>query len=159
MIQKFGYADTELVKTKFPNEDILVRPKAIIECYQEIPCNPCETSCPFNAIMIGSDINHQPVIDYNLCTGCGACVYSCPGLAIMVAQLKQDRAYFKVPYELLPVPKKGDIWHAINRQGEVLCDAKIESVLQNSKTDRTVVITASVPKQYLFDFITVRNKV
>ncbi len=158
MIRRIGYADKELVKTKFPSEEILVRPKAIIECYQEIPCNPCETSCPFQAITIGEDINHTPVIDYSLCTGCGMCVYSCPGLAIMVAQIKDKRAYFKIPYELLPIPQIGETWHAINRKGEILCDCRIEQVMQSKKTDRTVVITASVPQEYLYDFVTVRKR-
>ena len=118
MLEVKGYPTKDQVKEKFPTD--LIKPKAIIECYQEIPCNPCETSCPFDAITIGRDINKRPVIDFDKCTGCGVCVYSCPGLAIMVANVKDDLAYYKIPYELLPLPKKGDIWQGINRKGEQL---------------------------------------
>jgi len=156
MIKVTGYPDKDQVKTKFPSEELLVKPKAIVECFQEIPCNPCSTSCPFGAIVIGDDINKMPQINHDICTGCGSCVYSCPGLAIMIAQVRGERAVFKVPYEFLPVPKKGDIWLGINRKGDIICDALIENILKNGKTDRTVVITASVPKKYLYDFITVR---
>ncbi|HOO44545.1 MAG TPA: 4Fe-4S binding protein, partial [Bacillota bacterium] len=108
-------------------------------------------------ITIGPDIIHLPEIDFSVCTGCGMCVYSCPGLAIMVASIKDDRAYYKIPYELLPVPNKGDIWHGVNRKGEIICEALIEQVMKNKNTDRTQVITVSVPKDYLYEFITIRS--
>ncbi len=157
MIKADGYASLEQVISKFPREEVLIKPKAIIECYQEIPCNPCETSCPFNAIVIGEDINSIPQIDFDKCTGCGMCVFSCPGLAIMVAQVKGDNVWYKIPYELLPIPKVGEIWNAVNRKGEVICEARIEGVLRNKSTDRTTVITVSVPKKHLYEFVTVRK--
>lgn len=158
MINVKGYPSMEQVKQKFPDLELLSKPKAIIECYQEIPCNPCSTSCPFDAITIGEDINKIPKIDFLKCTGCGMCVFSCPGLAIIVASIKEDKAYFKLPYEFLPVPVKGEIWDGINRQGNVICDALIEGVLNNKKTDKTVVITAAVPKKYIYELVTVRKK-
>ena len=54
-------------------------------------------SCPFDAIDIGENINKQPVLDVDKCTGCAICVTSCPGLAISVAQLVGDHAVFKIP--------------------------------------------------------------
>ena len=158
MIKQTGVPSLEQVKSKFPDESMLVKPKAIIECYQEIPCNPCSTSCPFDAITIGDDINQIPKIDFSICTGCGSCVYSCPGLAIMIAKVKDDKAYFKVPYEQLPIPEKGEIWLGVNRNGEVICDAIIEGILKNNMTDRTTVVSVSVPKKYLYEFITIRGK-
>ena len=158
MIKNTGVPSLEQVKSKFPEASILVKPKAIIECYQEIPCNPCSTSCPFDAITIGEDINQIPKIDFSICTGCGSCVYSCPGLAIMIAKVKDELAYFKIPYEQLPVPIKGETWKGVNRQGEVICDAFIEGILKNKHTDRTAVVSVSVPKKYLYDFITIRGK-
>lgn len=158
MIKVTGYPTKEQIKSKFPNEELLVKPKAIIECFQEVPCNPCSTSCPVNAITIGENINKIPSIDFDLCIGCGKCVYSCPGLCIMVARVRGDRAVFKIPYELLPVPVKGELWSGVNRTGEVICDALIEDIMKDGRTDRTILITASVPKEYLYEFITVRCK-
>ena len=157
MIRQNGVPTSDLIRSKFPTEEILVKPKAIIECYQEIPCNPCSTSCPFDAITIGDDINQIPSIDFDRCTGCVMCVYSCPGLAIMVARVHEERAIFKIPYEMLPIPKVGDIWDGVNREGIIICQAIIEQVLNNNRTDRTTVITASVPKQFLYEFVTVRR--
>lgn len=86
MLNKDGVATLEQVKSRFPKLEDLKRPKAIIECYENIACNPCSTSCPFEAITIGKDINNLPVVDFNKCTGCGICAYSCPGLAIMISK-------------------------------------------------------------------------
>lgn len=35
---------------------------AVIECVQEIPCNPCESSCRFGAITIGEQITDLPTL-------------------------------------------------------------------------------------------------
>ena len=59
-------------------------PVAVIECVQEIPCNPCEGACKFNAITIGEPITNLPKINETNCTGCGVCVAQCPGLAIFI---------------------------------------------------------------------------
>lgn len=159
MFEKTAVATKDMVRKQFPRDKkVLFRPKAIIECYHEIPCNPCETSCPFNAITIGEDINQRPKINFDLCTGCGVCVYSCPGLAIMVAMIKDGKAYFKVAYELLPLPKVGERWLAVNRAGEVISDCKIENVSRaREKTNQTSVITVSLEQPYLYEFITIRR--
>lgn len=158
LIRKTGIADIELVKTKFPRKEVLSRPKAIIECYQEIPCNPCETSCPFGAITIGDDINQIPKIDFDKCTGCSSCIVACPGLAIMVVMIKDGKAYFKIPYELLPLPKVGEKWIALNRSGEALeKPCKIENVMLTKKGDRTAIITVSIEQPYLYEFSTIRS--
>ena len=158
MFEKTAVPTKEMIRSRFPEDKkVLFRPKAIIECYHEIPCNPCETSCPFNAIFIGEDINAIPQIDFNKCTGCGICVHSCPGLAITVAMIKNGKAYFKVPYEQLPLPEVGTWWLAVNREGEVIDRCKIEQVMIGRKsTNTTTVVTASVEQPYLYDFVTIR---
>ncbi|MBE6623012.1 MAG: RnfABCDGE type electron transport complex subunit B [Ruminococcaceae bacterium] len=40
-----------------------------------IACKKCEKVCPHEAISV---INNRAVIDYEKCTGCGACTESCP---------------------------------------------------------------------------------
>ncbi len=156
MLDKTGIPTKELVLSKFFDEKTLFKPKAIIECYEEIPCNPCSTSCPFDAIHIGQNINDIPQLDVDLCTGCGICVTSCPGLAIMVAQIKGEKAIFKIAYEQYPLPKKGDIVKGINRHGEEICMCDILNVRLNKNQDKTTLIEVSVPIEYIHDFITVR---
>lgn len=156
MLDKTGVPTLEQIKSRFFDETILLQPKAILECYEDIPCNPCSTSCPFHAIEIGEDINKQPHLLVERCTGCGICVTACPGLAIMTAQVDKNRAFFKIPYEMLPKPEEKTVWLGINRNGDVICDAFIEKVQQTAKQDKTLLITVSIDKKYLYEFVTVR---
>ena len=158
MLDKNGVASLELVQSRFPDKELLDRPKAITECYEAIPCNPCSTSCPFDAISIGDDINTPPVVDFDKCTGCGICVYNSPGLAIFTVQLKADFALYKIPYEFVPLPQKGDILDGVNRNGDIICECVVEQVVLREKQDKTALLHVKVPKDYLYEFITVRRK-
>ncbi|MCK5761900.1 MAG: 4Fe-4S binding protein [Candidatus Izimaplasma sp.] len=130
------------------------------ECYEEIPCNPCSTSCPFDAIYIGEDINTPPIVDFEKCTGCGICVYNCPGLAIFTVQeLNPKSARFKIPYELRPLPIKGEIWTGVNRSGEIITEVLIEKVSLSKRQDKTALIQVLVPLEFINDFITIRSRI
>lgn len=119
----------------------------VIECPQRIPCNPCATSCPTAAVIPFTDINDTPEIDYSKCTGCALCVAKCPGLACFVIDLSYspDQAVIKLPYELVPVPEKGQTVSCLNREGEVVADGVVLSVLEPCK-DKTKVISVIIPK-------------
>lgn len=158
MLHKTGVATKEQLKSRFPEQEHLVKHKAITECYEDIPCNPCSTSCPFNAIVIGDDINQQPVVLFDKCIGCGICVYSCPGLAIFTIEEHSDHLRFKIPYEFVPYPEKGQIWNGVNRNGDIICDVEIHKVQINKKHDKTALVEVKVPKEFQYDFITIRSK-
>jgi Fe-S-cluster-containing hydrogenase component 2 len=119
----------------------------VVECPQRIPCNPCSTSCPAGAVKPFSDINNTPEIDYAKCTGCAICVAVCPGLACFVIDISSggDRALYKLPYEMLPLPEKGDTVDCLGRTGEVLAQGIVEAVTEPKK-DRTKVVHVSAPK-------------
>lgn len=121
----------------------------VVECPQRIPCNPCNTSCPTKAIKPFPDINDTPEIDYEKCTGCALCVAVCPGLACFVIDLtfSPDKALFKLPYEMLPVPAKGDAVDCLGRTGEVVAKGTVEAVVEPKK-DRTNVVHVSAPKEF-----------
>lgn len=118
-----------------------------VECPQRIPCNPCNTSCPTGAITPFADINDVPVIQYDKCTGCALCVAVCPGLACFVVDLTfaPDKALYKLPYEMTPMPSKGDTVDCLGREGEFLAKGTVEAVTE-PKRDRTIVIHVSAPK-------------
>jgi Fe-S-cluster-containing hydrogenase component 2 len=120
---------------------------AVVECPQRIPCDPCASNCPAGAIKPFADINDTPVIDHSRCTGCAICAAACPGLACFVIDLtfSHDKALFKLPYELLPVPSRGDAVDCLGRTGEVLASGRVEAVTE-PKRDRTRVIHVSAPK-------------
>lgn len=125
-------------------------PVAIIECIEEIPCNPCESACPAGAIKIGSSITNLPVLDENKCTGCGVCISSCPGLAIFVLSLNytDELALVSFPFEFFPLPKVGEEVSTIDREGRTVCKGKVVKILNKSKQDRTPVVSISIPKKY-----------
>jgi len=119
--------------------------RAVIECPQPIPCNPCETSCPTGAINVGGNINGIPHIDYEKCIGCGICVTKCPGLAIFMIQEKSDHSIVGIPYELLPIPSKGDKVDLLDRNGKYVSDGEVDHVMLNNK-GKTHVVFLKVPK-------------
>lgn len=157
MLNKNGVPSIAHIKSRFPKKDMLVRPKAITECYEEIPCNPCSTSCPFDAIYIGEDINTPPKVDFDKCTGCGICVFNCPGLAIFTVQELENHLRFKIPYEFLPYPNPGDLWKAVNRNGDIIGNCVIEKIQVSKRQDKTALLTVLVDKEHLYDFVTVRR--
>ena len=115
----------------------------IIECVQEIPCDPCVAICPVNSISM-KDINDTPEVDYDKCTGCKRCVGICPGLAIFVVKVEDDKALITLPYEFLPIPKDGDKVTALDREGKPRGSAKIIKVNESGKT---TVVTIKVDKE------------
>jgi len=128
-------------------------PVAVIECTQEIPCDPCKTACKFEAIEIGEPITNTPVLKEEECTGCGLCVAQCPGLAIFIVDktYSKDMATVSFPHEYFPLPQKSLEIEAVNRKGEVICTGKVTKVLNSKKFDRTPVITIAVPKDKVDD--------
>lgn len=159
MLNKTGVPSLELIQSRFPTKEVLVKPKAITECYEEIPCNPCSTSCPFDAITIGEDINVPPQVDFEKCTGCGICVFNCPGLAIFTVEEKEENLLYKIPYEFVPYPNIDEEVYAINRNGDIIGDAIIKKVQISKKQDKTALLHVKVPKEFLYEFITIRRKV
>ncbi|MFQ6066276.1 MAG: 2Fe-2S iron-sulfur cluster-binding protein [bacterium] len=125
-------------------------PVAIIECIEEIPCDPCETACPAGAIKIGAFIINLPVLDEDKCTGCGVCISSCPGLAIFVLHLNytNELALISFPFEFLPLPRVGEEVSAVDREGKEVCKGKVVKILNKTKQNRTPVLSISIPKKY-----------
>ena len=127
-----------------PSEEQLERGVAITECVQDIPCNPCVDACPVGAISMET-INSPPVVDYDRCTGCARCVAVCPGLAIFVVKKEEGRALITIPYEFLPLPEKGDIVRALDREGNDVGDAEVVRVVR--KKDSTCLVTVGVKRK------------
>ena len=155
MLEKTGVASREMVMAKFPSiERINKGPVAVVECYQKIPCNPCQTACPVGAIRIGDDINNIPERDEDKCGGCGLCVAKCPGLSIMIVDgsKSNETVEFRIPYEFLPLPEAGEKVIGLDRAGQPICEAKVIRVTNPASFDRTPVVTLEVSREYLYDF-------
>lgn len=132
---------------QIPKKKQLEKGVAILECVQEIPCNPCVESCPVHAISM-KDINAPPVNDFEKCIGCTKCVGVCPGLAIFVITIKDDKAWITLPYEFVAVPKVGDVVQALDRIGRVRGKALVKKVVKQGKT---MVVTIEVNSSLAMD--------
>jgi Fe-S-cluster-containing hydrogenase component 2 len=151
----YEYERTGILSTKdlkLPSKKQLEKGVAILECVQEIPCDPCVDSCPVNAISM-KDINTPPINDFDKCIGCTKCVGICPGLAIFVVKIKDGKALITLPYEFLPVPKVGDNVKALDRTGNIKGKALVKKVL---KIGKTMVITIEVDEKLAMDIRNIR---
>ncbi len=147
-----GYLDYDELEScqQLPSEERYAKgPVAVIECVQEIPCNPCEAACKFGAICIGDEITTLPALDEGKCTGCGMCIAKCPGLAIFVVDKSAgDSATVAFPYEYYPVPAAGDQVKAVNRKGEPVCEGIVVKVVNPKAYDHTPVVTVKIPAAF-----------
>jgi Fe-S-cluster-containing hydrogenase component 2 len=133
-----------------PDSERLARgPVVIVECVENIPCDPCVAACPKGAIGIDGDLNCTPTVDTELCDGCGICISACPGLAIFAVDLSgdADTATVSLPYEFLPLPERGDTVVALDRSGDPVCSARVARVLASKALDRTPVVALEVPRE------------
>jgi ferredoxin len=137
-----------------------LRRKAVvcIECIEEIPCNPCETSCPSGALKVGDPITNRPVVDHDRCTGCGLCIPACPGLAITLKSITGDTARIRFPWEYLPLPEAGEEVEMADRLGETVCGGVIRAVSNPPRNNRTAVLTAEFPAEFVERVVTIRRK-
>lgn len=149
-----GYlADTEIKHYPgIPAQDRLSQGLVpIIECTQNIPCNPCQDACNKGLIKVGSTITKLPVIDPSAeCTGCGMCVVSCSGQAIFLVNINYSPGYaaISLPYEFNPLPAVGTVGTALDRSGGVLGEAEVISVKKTTVMDETAILTMKVPVEW-----------
>jgi len=139
----------DIAKITPSDERFAKGPVAIVECFQEIPCNPCVKACKRGAINMQNDINSLPVLDDKLCNGCSLCVSFCPGLAIFTVDktYSEELALVKLPFEYVPVPQAGQQVTGLSRAGEELGNFEVIRATSGGKKNKTYTISVAVPKE------------
>ncbi|MCL6451089.1 MAG: FAD-dependent oxidoreductase [Acetobacteraceae bacterium] len=147
-LQRTGVPSDEDLSVAAPPPERLRRgPVAVAECFQRIPCDPCQRACRKGAIRPFSDINDLPVLDHDRCDGCGACISRCPGLALFVVDSSGEGGdRVGLPWEFLPLPAAGEEVLARDREGRPLGPARVEKVWSARALDRTAVVWLSVSR-------------
>lgn len=149
LLQHGFVADNEI--ERFPGVTHKVGIHPVMECTQNIPCNPCQDACPKHCIKIGEKITSLPAVEESAeCIGCGMCVASCSGQAIFLVDETYEDGYATVtiPYEFLPLPEKGTKGNALDRSGKAVCEAEVLQVKTAKAFDKTNLLTMKVPAEY-----------
>ncbi|OQB95451.1 MAG: Hydrogen cyanide synthase subunit HcnB [Spirochaetes bacterium ADurb.Bin110] len=111
--------------------------RPVFFCSEEIPCNPCATVCPLGSIELRSmqgNIMDLPYFAGDRCTGCGACVAICPGLAItLVRRVADDKAQVVLPWEFNVDFGLEEDMELVDQKGEVL---EIAPVISKRKVQK-----------------------
>jgi len=124
----------------------------VFHCFQEVPCNPCASVCPENAIRTErDDITGLPYCcDEDACKGCMACVAICPGLAVTLVDYRKesDNPLVTLPYEIWrDRVAKGQRIKVTDDDGAILGEFPVERVIANRKKyPGTLLVQIRVPK-------------
>ncbi|RLG46587.1 MAG: hypothetical protein DRO06_04205 [Thermoproteota archaeon] len=149
-----GVLPDDLLADLLPPDEVAEgRTVAVVECHEEIPCDSCLWACPVGAVEKEA-VTSPPRVDWSRCTGCGNCVLACPGLAIFLVRLEGGTAYVSVPYEMLPIPERGDRVIALGRTGAELGEAEVVAVRRSE--DGTAMVTVAVPRRLAHEVRAVR---
>lgn len=150
LLEKGYIADDEI--ERFPGVTHKKGIHPVMECSQNIPCNPCQDACPKHCIKIGENITSLPAVDESQeCIGCGMCVASCSGQAIFLINEDYEEGYATVtlPYEFLPLPEKGEKGIGLSRSGQEVCEAEVVEVKTSKAFDHTNLLTIKVKKEFV----------
>jgi len=149
------FQKAELLKSKpgkiLPEQKIKLTEsfQPLIRCSQEIPCNPCVSSCPVHAIRLKPVRNNlMDIPEYTgACTGCTKCVSICPGLAIvLVRKSGENEADVILPFEFIPDFNIGDFIPLTDGDGNDLCMGKVFRIRIDRKT-KTRLVYVTVPEK------------
>jgi len=150
MLIKTGVPTREDLDPITPSEERFARgPVALVECFQKIPCNPCADACRQNAIILSEDINDLPRVDFEKCSGCGSCIVQCPGLAIFVVDktYSKSHAALRLPYEFIPLPKKGQLACGLDRAGNERGWFEVINVIPGGDKNKTTTVWLALPRE------------
>ena len=150
-------AKAEILKSKpgpvkprqAPEEETGVFP--VFHCAQEVPCNPCTSVCPVNAIRTEEDkITGLPyMVDMETCTGCASCIAVCPGLSVSLVDYRDDPELplVTLAYEIWrDKVEEGQIVPITDVDGAILGYFQVHKVRTRRKYPGTLMVTIRVNK-------------
>lgn len=122
--------------------------RPLLHCYEEIPCNPCTTVCPYHSIQLNGKTDTMMDLPQfsGKCIGCGLCVLICPGLAITLVRKGKttDTAELVLPHEFEPNFAIGEFVQLRDLGGNSLQEGLVQKIRFNKK-HRTYLIHIQVP--------------
>ena len=132
------------------------RPIASIECFEEIPCNLCQTACPSSAIQIGRVSREKnTILDEGACTGCGICLTACPTQSITLLHENETESISQITLAW----KGAQPWNArefltwVNRRGENLGSGRVVTPIE-SQNKKIQLVQIEVPTHLICSGLT-----
>ena len=159
MLINTGIPTRENIAAVTPSDERFAKgPVAIVECFQEIPCNPCVDACKRGAIIPLKDINDIPKVNFDNCNGCGLCIAQCPGLAIFVVDktYSETHAVVRLPYEFIPVPQQKQLACGLDRCGKEQGWFEVVKVVSGGAKNKTTTIWLAVPKELAMEIRSIK---
>jgi Fe-S-cluster-containing hydrogenase component 2 len=161
MLAQTGVPTADQILRTIPAKQRLAKgPVAVVECFQEIPCDPCYTSCTTGAIAPFEDINQLPRIDWEKCNGCGRCAGFCPGLAIFIVDdtYSETESIVRIPWEFSFLPKVGEQVAGLNREGREVAQVTVKKIQPSPKINKAHILWLVVPKELAFEVRSIAPK-
>ncbi len=139
----------KIFEMSYPNIKQGVYP--VLNCVQEIPCNPCTTICPRDSIKIDGSIMNPPVYTGG-CIGCEMCVAICPGLAITLVDFRKGEPIVTIPFEFNDgILETGQEVEVTDRLGRVLGNGTVIGFRYAEKVKtipvKTKMVKLKVPRE------------
>lgn len=142
--------DAKVIKafSGVPQQAHKFRPIASIECFEEIPCNICQTVCPTSAIQIGKiPRSKAPVLNEGACIACGICLSACPSSSISLIKEEENKSTsaLTLPWRGSKSWTLGEFAVIVNRRGENLGSARVTGILPTEPPSEVQLIQIEVP--------------
>ncbi|MEO5970635.1 MAG: (2Fe-2S)-binding protein [Bdellovibrionia bacterium] len=144
-----------------PQQAYKFRPVASVECFEEIPCNICQTVCPTSAIQIGKiPRNKGPILNEAACTACGLCVAACPSSSISMFKEEETKSTspLTLPWKGSKAWTLGEFAVLINRKGESLGSARVSGIIPKETSSETQLIQVDVPTHLIWEARSLRHR-
>jgi sarcosine oxidase subunit alpha len=130
--------------------------KVVIDCPEEIPCNPCAEACRKGALVIEGDMSKRPSCRDELCDGCGSCIAACPVSCIILVEEKGEETLLTMGYDRLPRPRKGqEVW-LLDREGREMGKGAVARARRAARDKYLLLLTIKAPTQIALEVRNIR---